>query len=91
MVAAVNAAEVDGDSEHVNTIARLSLAFLKHIPLDAIDHTNVQAHVSHVSPPRAKMLERTCAALLAILPNSKRSSSTLLNGAAQKVCSTLAE
>jgi hypothetical protein len=91
VVAAVNAAEVDGNSEQVNTVARLRMAFLKHILLDAIDHSDVQAHVSHVSPPTATILERTCAALLAILPNSKRPSSTSLNGADPKVCSTLAE
>ena len=91
MVAAVNAAESAGDSEQANTVARLRMTFLKHIPLDAIDHTDVQAHVSHVSPSGTTMLERTCAALLAILPNSKRQASAALNGAAPKVCRTLAE
>jgi hypothetical protein len=91
VVAAVNAAESAGDSEQANTVARLRMTFLKHIPLDAIDHTDVQAHVSHVSPSGTTMLERTCAALLAILPNSKRQASAALNGAAPKVCRTLAE
>ena len=91
VVAAVNAAEFEGDGEPANTVARLRMTFLKHIPLDAIDQTDVQAHVSHVSPPGRTMLERTCAALLAILPNLKRPASATLNGAAPKVCRTLAE
>ncbi len=91
MVAAVNAAELNGDGELANTVARLCMAFLKHIPLDAIDYYDVQAHFSHVSPPGATMLERTCAALLAIIPNSKRLASATKNGAALKVCRTLAK
>jgi hypothetical protein len=91
VVAAVNVAELDGEMELANTVAQLSMAFLKHILLDTIDHSDVQTHVSHVSQPGATMLERTYAVLLAILTNSKQLASTTLNGAALKVCRTLAE
>ena len=59
VVAAVNAAEKDG--EHP-TVAEIRLAVLKHIPLSAEDHSDIQAHISHVPPGGSTLLDRTCAA-----------------------------
>jgi len=91
VVAAVNAAEVDGEGEP--TVAQIRMAVLKHIPLSADDHPDVQAHVSHVAPPPTgtTLLDRTCAALLSMLPHKPQQPSSVLDGGAPKVCRTLEE
>ena len=92
VVAAVNAAEKDGAHP---TVAEIRLAVLKHIPLSAEDHSDVQAHVSHVPPllGGSTLLDRTCAALLSMLPHKTQqpSSRPVHDGGAPKVCRTLEE
>ncbi len=68
---------------------------MKHIPLSAEDHSDVQAHVSHVPPlfGGSTLLERTCAALMSMLPHKTQSLHSLPvhDGGAPKVCRTLEE
>jgi hypothetical protein len=96
VVAAVNAAERDGEGEP--TVAEIRLAVLKHIPRSAEDHFDVQAHVSHVPPLLGglTLLHRSCAAgscpVIAV-PSQGTATAVphALDGGAPKVCRTLEE